>query len=76
MRGCLTAGVARRTRRIIRDAAQPLSASRGGEFYERVCAYLNEEPELGAGSVARSCRRAQGEFVAIPDAPPTVDGRR
>jgi type I restriction enzyme, R subunit len=33
--------------------------------------------QLGAGVVARTCARVQRDFiVAVPDAPPVVDGRR
>jgi len=58
---------------IIRDYALPLMPSVRSRFYERVCAHLSEERELGPGSVSRACRRAQAEFVAV-DAPPAAEG--
>jgi hypothetical protein len=61
---------------IVKAAALPLLPGVRSRFYERVCAYLNEEGELGAGSVSRACRRAQAEFLAVPDEKPVVDGRR
>jgi hypothetical protein len=46
-------------------------------FLERVDALLGDElGELGPGSASRALRRAQREFVSIPDAKPSIDGRR
>jgi hypothetical protein len=58
---------------IIRDAAKPLLPAIRAQFYERVCAHLNGERELGPGSVSRACRLAQAEFIS--DAPQPIDGR-
>jgi hypothetical protein len=45
-------------------------------FYEAVGRALRDETELGPGSVARACTRAQRDFIAVPDAPRAIDGRR
>jgi hypothetical protein len=59
--------------RIIKDAAAPLLPGSRSKFYARVGALLHEERELGPGAVARCCRRAQAELLAIPDAK-AIDG--
>jgi hypothetical protein len=58
-------------------AAQPIPPAARSRFYEKVDRALCGEGELGAGVVARTCARVQRDFiVAVPDAPPVVDGRR
>jgi hypothetical protein len=64
--------------RIVRDAAQPLLPGNRRRFLERVDALLREEGgPIGEGTIGRAVRRAQREFLSIPDAPAaTIDGRR
>lgn len=61
---------------IVRAAAAPIPPVARSRFYEAVDRLLRGEPVLGPGAVSRACRKAQAEFIAAPDAPPVVDGRR
>jgi hypothetical protein len=61
---------------IIRSHAKPIPAPARQRFYEAVDDALDGVGELGPGIVARVCARVQRQFVAVPDAPPVVDGRR
>jgi hypothetical protein len=66
-----------RTRPDRQGRAKPLLPGNRSRFLKRVDALLSDEPgELGPGSVSRAVRRAQREFVSIPDAKPSIDGRR
>jgi hypothetical protein len=61
---------------IVRTAALAIPAPARGRFLEAVDRELTGQGELGPGLVSRMCAKIQRQFVAVPDAPPAVDGRR
>jgi hypothetical protein len=62
--------------RAFRAAAQPIPAPARPAFFEAIDKALGGGCVLGAGLVARTCAEVQRRFIAVPDAPPVVDGRR
>jgi hypothetical protein len=60
--------------KIVKDAAAPLLPANRRRFLERVDALLREEGgPIGEGTIGRAVRRAQREFLSVPD---QVDGGR